>query len=126
MHLKDLIETPLKYSNHEECLNVNCVSFNKKEKKDIEKTLFYGSPYFVIVISPFGGKIKYDHILLTDNQKYQLISVGMNTGGHYISYSKRNNSWYLLDDTNVQVINDDNIIKNPPHLVILLGYELIE
>jgi len=110
-------------------------SEDEKNKKLIKIPKFWDLPkVLVIVLQRFSGTFNKNNILVDfpitnldmskyvigyNNHKftYDLIGIcnhsGGIHGGHYTSYSKTNNQWYLYNDSNVSLVkNMNNLISN--------------
>lgn len=91
----------------------------KKEDKALKKITIQRYPkYFIMQLKRFDNnskKIECDINVNFEynlgNEKYVLRSLiyhyGTTTSGHYVSFCKKGNTWYLCDDINIRKVNEE-------------------
>ena len=103
-------------------------------KTEIRKCqIIWKLPKVLILQFPTKGldSIK-DNLNIEDYMKvknYKLISIGCHNGisinsGHYYTFVKKGNKWYLANDSEIQSVSMDNILRHIQHIYIVC-YERI-
>lgn len=101
-----------------------CDSCNNYVNARIEREIIKFPKYLIITLKRYSNqnsKINKEIEMykeFTMDKKYELRGIvyhsGSTNGGHYVYYGKKNNIWYLYNDSSVSRINDEklnNIIK---------------
>ena len=104
----------------------------------IQKTMFWKlSPYIIILLKKYNNNlnkinknIKYNNKIdfkdYTINYEkksttYSLESIcihdGNLNGGHYYAMCKNNNKWYIYNDTNVSLTDEENVLNQTPYIL---------
>lgn len=101
-----------------------CDKCNNNVNAKIEREIIKLPKYLIITLKRYSNqnsKINRDIYMYKEfklDKNYELRGIiyhsGSTNGGHYVYYGKKNNNWYLYNDSSVSRINDeklDNIIK---------------
>jgi ubiquitin C-terminal hydrolase len=98
----------------ESCNQYGCAMINKK--------IINYPKYLIITLKRYTNNnnkidtpIDMDHNLNMNNINYELRGFiyhsGITNGGHYVYYGKRDNEWYLFNDSQVSKVELNNVIK---------------
>ncbi len=98
----------------ENCNQYGCAIINKK--------IINYPKYLIITLKRYTNNnnkidtpIDMDHNLNMNNINYELRGFiyhsGITNGGHYVYYGKRDNEWYLFNDSQVSKVELNNVIK---------------
>lgn len=132
------VEKALLYFTKEETISAEYLCEKCNRRTDIKKHMFIVHPpeYLILQIKrfqylPYPKKLSYNvrfgmNLSLEDcsmeSARYELISVAEHSGsmksGHYIAYGKRNNRWYLFDDSDCSEASVSEVLKAQAYLLV--------
>jgi len=132
---EDLDTSYRKYKNIEKLDQDNMYSCDKCNRKTIARKKVEIKKWkndVIIVFKRFNSNfkkinrninipLKWRHNL---NLKGFIIHMGSFSSGHYVYIGKKNNNWYLFNDSSVSLINDENLFKNYLNQSYILHYEI--
>lgn len=132
------VEKALLYFTKEETISAEYLCEKCNRRTDIKKRMFIVHPpeYLILQIKRFqylpypkklSSNVRFGMNLSledcsTEPAGYELISVAEHSGsmksGHYIAYGKRNNNWYLFDDSDCSEASVREVLKAQAYLLV--------
>jgi len=132
------VEKALLHFTKEETISAEYLCEKCNRRTDIKKRMFIVHPpeYLILQIKRFqylpypkklSNTVRFGLNLTledcsTEPARYELISLAEHSGsmksGHYISYAKRNNNWYLFDDSDCSEASLNEVLKAQAYLLV--------